>query len=106
MRVSDDMDLAVAVELDEFPGALASNSEWRPDPKVEHRFYFRDALPMDVLPAHGAALAQGFIDWPSGARMSLVGFDLAFPISKRAEARRMKRSSAIRVERRRSHPET
>lgn len=78
MRVSDDMDLAIAVELDEFPGGLATHSDWQRDPKVEHRFYFRDELPVDVLPIYGTALAQGFIDWPSGARMSVVGFDLAF----------------------------
>lgn len=78
MRVSDDMDLAVAVDLDDFPGGLASQPEWQADPRVEHRFNFREELPVDVLPAGASALAQGHIDWPSGARMSLVGFDLAF----------------------------
>jgi len=51
---------------------------WTRDKKMEHRFYSPDGVTADILPAGNSLLAQGHIQWPSGHRMSLAGFGLAF----------------------------
>lgn len=77
-RVTNDLDLAVAISLDRFPGALLDLPDWKRDPKMEHRFFSPTGQMVDVLPAGQAQLEAGYVEWPSGIRMNLVGFDLAF----------------------------
>lgn len=78
-RTTNDLDLAVAVAIEDFPGPITSLKGWAPHPKKkEHCFVSPDGQEVDLLPAGEALIAQGYVDWPSGHRMSLVGFDLAF----------------------------
>ena len=68
--------------MDDFPGRLPGMENWRRHPKMEHRFYSPESQEVDVLPVGAAAIARGFIEWPSGHRMSLAGFDLVFEHSE------------------------
>ena len=77
-RKTDDLDLVVAVPLEDFPGPMKSLPGWRSHPKKEHCFFSPDGQQVDLVPAGAALVAQGYVEWPSGARMSLAGFDLAF----------------------------
>lgn len=77
-RKTNDLDLVVPVGTETLYGVLAALDGWTQDPKIEHRFATRDGELVDVLPASPALIAQGYIEWPSGHRMSLAGFDLAF----------------------------
>lgn len=77
-RQTNDLDLVVAVAAEALYDGLNALAGWTQDPKKEHRFTTPDGERLDVLPASPALLAQGHIDWPSGHRMSLTGFDLAF----------------------------
>ncbi len=86
-RTTDDLDLAVAIPIripmKDFPGPLV---QWERHKKVEHRFFSEDGQMVDVLPAGHELIEQGFIEWPAGERMSLVGFDLAFAHHTREQA--------------------
>lgn len=78
-RRTEDLDLAVSVGLEAYPGVLASLEGWRRDRRIEHRWRTSGDVRIDVLPAGPALLEQGSIAWPnSGAIMNLLGVDLAF----------------------------
>ncbi len=77
-RGTDDLDLAVAIPIEGFPGPLPSLEGWRRHRKMAHRFFSPDGQMVDVLPAGEGLIAQGYVEWPTGERMSLLGFDLAF----------------------------
>jgi predicted nucleotidyltransferase len=77
-RTTDDLDLAVSVPLEGFVGPIISLEGWRRDSTMEHRFLSPAGQMVDVLPTGPELIEQGHIEWPSGERMSLVGFDLAF----------------------------
>jgi predicted nucleotidyltransferase len=76
-RATNDVDLAVAVELDEFPGALTTRLA-RTEDRYEHRFTTEQDVSLDILPAGPTLRADGKLRLPSGTEMSLVGFDVAF----------------------------
>ena len=76
-RSTDDVDLVVGVEFDEFPGPLALRLQQTPG-CPEHRFYSTDGVQLDVLPAGPKLRKEGKLAWPSGQVMNLLGFDLAF----------------------------
>lgn len=77
-RSTDDLDLAIAVPMESFAGPIVSLDGWTQHAKMEHRFFSADGQMVDVLPASRALVERGYIEWSSGERMSLVGFDLAF----------------------------
>lgn len=77
-RHTDDLDLAVAVSPDAFPGALGERPGWSRDAYIEHRFLGPGRQTVDVIPAGPEAVARGAIEWSGGRQMSLIGFDLAF----------------------------
>lgn len=77
-RNSKDIDVTIAIELDEFPGALARRSGWSSFKGRPHAWRSPQGVLVDVLPAGPSVLERGYIDWPDGNRMSLVGFDLPF----------------------------
>lgn len=85
-RKTDDIDLALAIPMEDFPGPMTSLNGWTLDPNMEHRFYSPEEQMVDILPAGETLLAQGYVDWRSGHRMSLVGFDLAFEHSQLEQA--------------------
>jgi len=77
-RKTADVDLVVAVEIDEFPGELVERPGWTQHPHLEHRFESPQEVELDILPAGDELLKKGTIDWASGHTMNLVGIDLAF----------------------------
>lgn len=77
-RKTADLDLIVAVEIDEFPGELVERSGWAQHPILEHKFESPQGDKLDILPAGDEVLKKGTIDWGGGHVMSLVGIDLAF----------------------------
>lgn len=85
-RDTNDVDLAVAVPIEDFPGPMTSMKGWTRDTKLEHRFFSPLGQMVDILPADEALLTKGHLDWPSGHRMSLIGFDLAFAHSTKVHA--------------------
>lgn len=76
-RVSKDLDLAIDVSQDAFPGPLQQIPGWRRHPKMDHRFFTAEDQTVDVLPAGESIRATGKLVWP-GAEMNMEGFDLAF----------------------------
>jgi predicted nucleotidyltransferase len=77
-RYTADVDLAIALELDEYPGPIARAQSWRRDPAQPHTWIYRDEVEVDLLPVGPSLLKQGYIEWPAGFRMSLEGFGLLF----------------------------
>lgn len=77
-RNSKDIDITITVELEEFPGALAQQPGWTSPKDRPHAWRSPQGVLIDVLPAGPSLLERGYIDWPDGKRMSLVGFDLPF----------------------------
>lgn len=77
-RFTADVDLAIALELNEYPGPIASDEAWKPDRTQPHTWIYRDEVEVDLLPAGPALLQQGYIEWRAGFRMSLEGFGLLF----------------------------
>lgn len=76
-RKTDDLDLVLAVEIEEFPAGLETANGWRASKRGEHRWYHND-FPVDIVPAGANLLDQGSITWPqSGFVMNLTGIDLA-----------------------------
>lgn len=82
-RTTDDLDLAVAMPMEGFPGPL---ERWERHRKMQHRFFSDEGQMVDVLPAGRELIEQGFVEWPDGEQMSLVGLDLAFAHHTREEA--------------------
>lgn len=77
-RQTADVDLAVAVELEEFPGALPDRPGWSQHSRKEHEFTSPQGVRLDILPAGRVLLDVGEVHWQSGHVMSLAGMDLAF----------------------------
>ncbi len=74
-RFTKDLDLVLALELEDYPGELAQSEDWRQHPFKQHEWHFKERVQVDLLPAGGALIAQGHIQWPNDFRMSLRGFD-------------------------------
>ena len=79
-RVTKDLDLAITIAVDEFPGPLSGTPVWESDPGGrEHRKVFEGHLQVDFLPIGSALEVSGTITWPkSRQQMTIVGFGLAF----------------------------
>jgi predicted nucleotidyltransferase len=75
-RKTADVDLVVAVEIDEFPGRLVERAGWAQHTDKEHEFRSPYGSKLDILPAGNELLRKGTITWNSGHVMSLVGIDL------------------------------
>ncbi|MBX3269810.1 MAG: hypothetical protein KF729_06095 [Sandaracinaceae bacterium] len=78
-RSTEDLDLAIAVSLDDLSDRLSSRSGWRRARAMEQRFYGPSGAIVDVLPVAPASVATGKLECHT---MSLVGFDLAFDAAK------------------------
>jgi predicted nucleotidyltransferase len=77
-RKTADVDLVIAVEIDEFPGKLMEQTGWTVNPRKEHEFSSPQGTKLDILPAGNDLLNQGKLIWKSGKTMCLMGIDLAF----------------------------
>lgn len=77
-RKTSDVDLVLAVELDEFPGPLLTQNGWHQHPQKDHEFESPLGAKLDLLPAGPTLIGAGEIRWPRGHRMNLAAMDLAF----------------------------
>lgn len=78
-RQTNDLDISVSVSVDELPVWIAKLPGFRRHPQREHEWLGPGDVKLDILPAGQAALEAGEIVWPrSQARMSVIGFRLAF----------------------------
>ncbi len=78
-RGTHDLDLSVALSMDEYRSGLATLAGWRRHPVLEHEWLAPGNVRVDIVPAGELQLKAGEIVWPgSGARMSTTGLRLAF----------------------------
>ena len=83
-RETHDLDISVAISIDDYPGGLSDLPGWKPHPTLEHEWLSPRGVRIDVLPSDDEHLRIGSITWPkSGFRMSLTGIRLAFLHSQR-----------------------
>jgi predicted nucleotidyltransferase len=87
-RETLDVDIAVAVDLDEFPDLILrlSSRGWHQSDKHEHRWRGASGAIIDLIPAGDRLRAKKELIWPqSGMTMSLIGFDHVFsePVAKK-----------------------
>jgi predicted nucleotidyltransferase len=80
-RHTEDVDVALAIDLDDLPRltSLLQEYRWKQDPRREHRWRTSAGARFDLIPA-GAKLRQARqLEWPvSKMRMSLAGFEHVF----------------------------
>jgi len=79
-RTTKDIDVAIGIEVADFPGGLDTSSDWEPDPDGHaHCKLFEGRLPVDFLPVGLDVASKTQITWPdSGHTMTVIGFNLAF----------------------------
>ena len=77
-RFTADIDVALAVDLTEYPGKLQVSTEWTLDPKLPQRWVHQNGVPIDIIPAGDALLVQGHVTWPNDHRLNLEGFSALF----------------------------
>ncbi len=77
-RRTYDLDVAVAVSLEELPSELEKPPGWRRDPAHPQRWLTSAGVRVDLIPAGPDLLVAGQVTWPSGQVMSLRGFRHAF----------------------------
>jgi predicted nucleotidyltransferase len=80
-RTTQDVDIAVAVDLDAFPDLILrlNNRGWHQSEKQEHRWRGACGAIIDLVPAGVRLRAEKQLIWPgSGMTMSLIGFDHVF----------------------------
>ncbi len=81
-RGTHDLDLMVALSIDEYRSGLANLAGWRRHPVLEHEWLAPGNVRVDIVPAGELQLKAGEIVWPgSGVRMSTTGLRLAFDLS-------------------------
>lgn len=78
-RQTHDLDVTVALALDDLDAARARLPAWTCDPRVPHRWTSPLRAKVDVVPAGPDARPTDPLVWPgSGAVMDRTGLDLAF----------------------------
>lgn len=75
-RTTQDLDLVIALELDDFPGRLARLQDYKQE--LPHRWQSASGVKIDFLPCGPKSLQRGSIHFEGGdSEMNLTGFDLA-----------------------------
>lgn len=72
-----DLDLCIALELDEHVRGVGLPPHWVRQAGVPHRWRTQHGEILDVLPASSRLLDAGRVEWPDGTVMDLTGIDLA-----------------------------
>lgn len=72
-----DLDLCIALDLDEHVRGVGLPSNWVRQAGVPHRWRTQEGQILDVLPAASRLLDAGAVEWPDGTVMDLTGIDLA-----------------------------
>ena len=88
-RYTEDIDVVVALDLDEFAGLvpLMTSSGWTQEHLQEQRWYGPRNSRMDILPAGPQLRSARRLTWPgSGMTMSLFGFGHVFERAVEVEA--------------------
>lgn len=81
-----DLDLCIAIDLDEHERAVALPRTWQRLGSPPHRWRTDDGQLLDILPAADQVLAAGSIRWPDGTVMDMTGLDLAMRDHHRFDA--------------------
>ena len=82
-RQTQDLDLSLAVDIEEMGTGLATLPGWRQDAWKEHEWHAPGDVKVDVIPSGHRHLTHGSVRWPrSGFVMSLLGFRLAVEASE------------------------
>ena len=76
-RTTYDIDITVAVSLDQMSAGLDTLPGWSQHSRKEHTWHGPDRVDVDVLPSGPDLLAAGQIEWKDGHVMSLIGFEHA-----------------------------
>jgi predicted nucleotidyltransferase len=78
-RLTYDLDIVISVGLGDLARGVGLERQpgWRRSSSA-HRWIAPSAIQVDLLPADKALLRQGYVDWPDGWRMSLLGLRHAF----------------------------
>jgi predicted nucleotidyltransferase len=87
-RLTEDVDIAVALDLNEFASLAARLTErgWRADPRWEPRWQARGGARVDLLPVGPRARHERQITWPLAETvMRVVGYDGVFTEAVRRE---------------------
>lgn len=77
-RFTADLDIAVAVDLADYPGRSLGTSPFQQELRQPQRWVHDNGVAIDIIPAGAALRAQGHLDWPNAHRMSLEGFEALF----------------------------
>jgi predicted nucleotidyltransferase len=77
-RGTHDLDIVIAIPLEELPAGLDRVPGWVRHPKRLHEWRAPGLVSVDLLPAGAELIAAGYIEWSAGLRMSLVGFEHVF----------------------------
>lgn len=77
-RQTNDLDVTVAVPLNELPSEIHKLPGWQRHSRFEQRWLSPAGIVVDIIPAGPELLRAGRIRWPSGHEMSLLGFRHAF----------------------------
>ena len=84
-RDTKDIDLALAVEVDEVQPLMARMG-WEPDRREAQRWNGPDAFRVDIVPATPGLIRAGEVRLAGGDHtLSLVGFDLAYEHAELAD---------------------
>jgi predicted nucleotidyltransferase len=80
-RHTDDVDVAIAIDLDNFPQltSLLQEQGWKQHGRREHRWSTPAGARLDLIPAGPTLRKAHRLEWPvSKMKMSLVGFEHVF----------------------------
>ena len=78
-RQTYDLDIAVAISLDELPVSIRKLAGWNQNPRREQEWRSPEGVIVDIIPVGPDLLEAGYVVWPqSGHRMSLLGFRHVF----------------------------
>jgi len=73
-RRTEDLDIVVALSIEDASRTLGSVPGWSRNPRKEHEWRAPEGVQIDLLPVSDEALASGALVWPStGHTMSLLG---------------------------------
>lgn len=78
-RKTEDLDLSLAIAVDELGPRLGVAKGWQADARAEQRWRSPHGNDFDFIPASPEALVQGNIVWPqTKTKMNAAGLELAF----------------------------
>ncbi|MDO8549702.1 MAG: nucleotidyl transferase AbiEii/AbiGii toxin family protein [Ignavibacteria bacterium] len=82
-RATNDIDFGIQINnwkiLESFSSLLLNNKKFSPDEKVEHRFLYEKAYPVDIVPFGKIASENGIFKWPKDKKeFTVLGFEEAY----------------------------